>query len=1167
MIISDTAVKKSTSVVVLTLLVIIFGTYCYRVLPRESDPDITIPNVFVSTAYRGVSPSDMETAVTIEIENKLKGLDGLKKIQSVSSEGLSSINIEFVTGTDIDQALQDVKDKVDESLGELPTDLDNDPYVFEVNFSEMPIVVFSISGTCGLPCLKRIADDLEDDIEAVTGVLGVDVTGGLEREIRVEVFPEKLAYYGLTILTLQGAVGAENQNNSGGAIRLGKGRFQLKIPGEFKTPEEIYGLVLGTHQGEPVYLKDVATVVDGFKEEMSRSRLDGRSAVNLAVKKRSGENIIAISEQVDKIIAQRALTWPVGTEITKVMDKTKDIKSMVADLENNIFTGLLLVLVVIFLAMGIRNALLVSLAIPLSMLLSFTVLHFMGITLNMVVLFSLTLALGMLVDNAIVIVENIYRFIEQGASPMDAAMKATAEVAWPVIGSTATTLAAFSPMLFWPGIMGEFMGYLPLTLIITLTSSLFVALVINPAMASLLMKPKSKPGKDHSSHKDFSSHKDLSSDNDNLPHVVEGPQLLSSVVTGGGVVNAAIQGNGSPSVDEISNSGEAPVEIKGVVMVAYTRILSLALEMPLTVMAISVTVLILMLQAWLLVVGLEKPVEFFPEIAPKGIYVNVETPEGADLDYVDGIIKRVEEALTASSASPFSTTPGRGSGAARPLLSGIAYQSSEAGVKERASDGAHRYNDLKNIETVYTRSTIAADGGSAFSANTPNHVGIRFLDLTEQWRSTHESVDDIRERVKDIPGGKITLAMEEEGPPTGAPINIEISGEDFSVLGDIAKKVKMILADLPHVHDVRDDFVEGIPSVEVTVDRQKAALFGLSTDGIGFALKSAYNGLEVSSYREGSDDYDITVQLGEADREVVDVLHELMLPTPSGYMVPLSTLADVRFTGSIGDITRINSERVVTVKANVDEAKVPGAVMREQADALLQTFDLPPGYKMKFTGEFEFQQESQDFLSKAFLVALLLIFLILVSMFNSIAQPFIIMTSVMLSLGGVFLGLAIFKSSFGIIMTGVGVISLAGVVVNNAIVLIDYINKLRERGFALKASVVLAGATRLRPVLLTAVTTILGLVPMVTGISYDFHTWSISWVSESSQWWRSMAVVVIFGLIVATFLTLVVVPTLYYLLERMGAMRQRMVHRIRKIYWRPYPWLSGEPVPDETLRH
>ncbi len=490
MIISDTAVKSSITVVVLAALILIFGVYCYLDLPRESDPDITIPNVFISTNYRGVSSSDMETAVTVEIEKKLKGLDGLKKIQSVSSEGNSSINVEFVTGTDIDQALQDVKDKVDEAMGELPTDLDEDPSVFEVNFSEMPIVVFSLSGTCGLPCLKKIADDLEDDIEAIAGVLEVDVTGGVEREIRVEVSPEKLGYYGLTFNALEKVVQSENKNTSGGTIRLGSGRFLLRVPGEFSTPEEIFWLVVGTHQGQSVYLKDVAQVVDSFKEETSRARLDGREAVNITVKKRSGENIIAISKEIDRLIEQRKATWPRGTEITKVMDKAKDIDIMVADLENNILSGLVLVLVVIFFAMGLRNAILVSLAIPFSMLLSFTVLYVMGITLNMVVLFSLTLALGMLVDNAIVIVENIHRFMEQGASRVEAAMKATSEVAYPVIASTLTTVAAFAPMLFWPGIMGEFMSYLPLTLIVTLSASLFVALVINPALASLFMKEK-----------------------------------------------------------------------------------------------------------------------------------------------------------------------------------------------------------------------------------------------------------------------------------------------------------------------------------------------------------------------------------------------------------------------------------------------------------------------------------------------------------------------------------------------------------------------------------------------------------------------------------------------------------------------------------------------------
>lgn len=1105
MIVSNTAVKKSTTVLVLAVMLTIFGVYSYKVLPRESDPDITIPNVFISTTYRGVSSADIETAVTIEIEKKIKGLDGLKKIQSVSSEGLSSINIEFITGTDIDKALQDVKDKVDEAMGDLPSDLEDDPSVFEVNLSEMPIVVFSLSGTCGLPCLKDIADDLQDEIEAVKGVLEVEVTGGLEREIRVEVFPEKLAHYGLSIGDFQSKVQSENQNTSGGSIQLGNGRFQLRVPGEFKSPEEIYGLVLGLHNGSPVYLKDVAQVVDGFKEEASRSRLDGRSAINIAVKKRTGENIISITDAVDKIIEDEKLDWPQHTEITKILDKSLDIQNMVADLENNILSGLALVLIVIFFAMGIRNALLVSAAIPFSMMLTFTALYIMGITLNMVVLFSLTLALGMLVDNAIVIVENIYRFMEQGASRYEAAMKATSEVAYPVIGSTLTTVAAFSPMLFWPGIMGEFMSYLPLTLIITLASSLFVALVINPALASIFMKVKTP-------------------------------------------IDAE-----KKSMSEISAAVEKPAEIKGLLLTRYSKVLNQALDMPFTVIATAVFILILLFQVWLLTVGLTKPVEFFPEIDPKGIYVNVDVPEGAELDYKDKIIQRIELAL-----SGFNSAAG-GNNQTKKVSSSEALSHKEH--TNVLGEKHYGPSNIENIKNIYTKSVLASGGASSFSSNTPNHVGIRFIDLPERKRSTHKDIDEIRERIQDIPGGKLTIAKEEEGPPTGAAINIEVSGDNFLILGEIAKQIREIAVKIPHVKDVRDDFVEGIPSVLVEVDKQKAALFGLTTDMIGFSLKSAYNGLEVSSFREGDDDFDITVQLRESDRKVVDILHELMLPTPTGDTVPLSTLATVTFSGALGDINRINNERVVTIKANVDEDKIPGPVARAQAEELLKDVALPSGYKITFTGENEFQKESSDFLSKAFMVALLLIFLILVAMFNSVIQPFIIMTSVILSLGGAFLGLALFKSPFGIIMTGVGVISLAGVVVNNAIVLIDYTNKLRERGYALRDAVVSAGATRLRPVLLTAVTTILGLIPMVTGISFDFHSWTISWVSESSQWWQSMAVVVIFGLVIATFLTLVVVPTLYYLMERMTDIRKRAFDKVREIYWRPYALLAGEPLP------
>ncbi|MDH3330408.1 MAG: efflux RND transporter permease subunit [Desulfobulbaceae bacterium] len=934
------------------------------------------------------------------------------------------------------------------------------------------------------------------------GVLEVDVTGGLEREIRVEVFPEKLAYYGLTINSFEQVLLSENKNTSGGSIRLGAGRFLLRVPGEFESPDEIYGLVLGVHNGEPVYLKDVAQVVDSFKEETSRSRLDGREAVNIAVKKRSGENIIAITQEVDKIIGKSSSSWPFGTEITKVMDKAKDIRNMVADLENNILSGLVLVVLVIFFAMGLRNAILVSLAIPFSMLLSFTVLYIMDITLNMVVLFSLTLALGMLVDNAIVIIENIYRFMEQGASRVEAAMKATSEVAYPVIGSTLTTLAAFSPMLFWPGIMGEFMSYLPLTLIVTLSSSLFVAMVINPALASLFIKIKKTPA------------------------------------------------DTETSSDATVVSIEQPVKIQGVILTQYSRLLAFSLKYPFVSIGFAVSLMILMVQGWLLVVGLEKPVEFFPEIDPKGMYINLDAPEGADLDYIDRIMQRIEMAV-ADKRRTHDTAEGHTWEEYRQTLT----------PKPHTTPAGSEYkgpSDMPNITNIYMKGVVTAGPGSAFDPNAPNHIGVRFLDLEERRRSTHDTVEDIRDRIQDIAGGKITIAMQEEGPPTGSPINIEISGDNFTVLGEIARNIKNIVAQIPHVKDVRDDFNEGTPSVQVIVDRQKAALFGLSTDMIGFALKTAYNGLDVSSYREGNEDYDITVQLKESDRKVIDVLHELMIPAPSGEQVPLSTLAEIKFAGSIGDIVRINNERVVTVKANVDEMKVPGPVARAQAEKILQNIPLPPGYGIKFTGEFEFQQESEDFLSKAFIIALLLIFLILVSMFNSVGQPFIIMTSVILSLGGAFLGLMLFRQPFGIIMTGVGVISLAGVVVNNAIVLLDYTNKLMERGFALQEAVISAGATRLRPVILTAITTILGLIPMVTGISYDFHNMAISWVSESSQWWRSMAVVVIFGLIVATFLTLVVVPTLYYLQKRFIEKTGLFGKWLHEKYWGFYDKLAGE---------
>lgn len=1104
--ITDIAVKKRTAVIVMVICICIAGIVSYYSMPRESAPDIPIPYVFVSTMYPGVAPLDIEQSITIPIEKKLKGLEGVKHITSSSVEGSSSIVIEFITGTDIDEVVTKTKDKVDMAKGELPSDLEDDPVVSEINISEMPILVLSMSGTVGLVRIKDLAEDLSDEIEAIPGVLEAEITGGLEREIRVEPDPQKLAYYGLSIVSLQSVIANENRNTSGGGIRMGDGRFQLRVPGEFQTPDEIYGLVVGTHDGSPVYLKDVAKVVDGYKEETGRSRLNGNPGVNIQIKKRTGENIIEIVDKVNEIIDRHSSQWPAGTEITKLMNEAKDVRMLVEDLENNIITGLILVIFVLFFAMGMRNAILVSVAIPFSMFLSFIVLYAMGITLNMVVLFSLTLALGMLVDNAIVIVENIFRYMEQGVPRIQAAVKATSEVAMPVAASTATTVAAFFPLVFWPGIMGGFMNYLPKTVIITLLSSLFVALVINPVMAAIFMK---------------------------LPLGSKAKEVASA--------------------EDVENAGEAPIEIKGPILKTYRNLLEGSLNNRLPVLIASFLIVGLLIMLWFVRVGLDKSVEFFPSIDPENVYVNIEMPEGADLEYSDRVAKQVELALCRG--ADYIPSPGE-----EPA---DCYNRVDESKRHTMRSGREITGilDMSDVQYIYSRAVSVQAGMSLFEENSPNRIGVQLHELKERNKSSSENIEIIRERIKNVVGGEITLAEEEDGPPTGGAINIEISGDNTTILGNIAEQVSDVLEKMPYVYDVRDDYVAGSPTVKVNIDRQKASMLGLSTNTIGFVLKIAYNGLKISTFREDNDDYDITIQLGEEERKKTDILRELLIPTNQG-LIPLSTIAKFEVTGGLGQINRKDEERVVTVKANVDEDVVTGADIRREAEKYLARFDLPPGYNIKFTGEEDMQKEAEDFLSQAFAISLFLVVIILVALFNSISQVTIIVISVVLSLGGVFLGLTIMNFPFGIIMTGVGVISLVGVVVNNAIVLIDYTNRLIERGMAVRDAIIAAGCTRLRPVLLTAITTILGLLPMVTGISYDFHIMEISWLSESSQWWSSMAIAVIFGLAIATILTLVVVPVLYSLMYTSGLAYERNMKRIKKAYWAPFYRLTGTRPED-----
>ncbi|MHC4884190.1 MAG: efflux RND transporter permease subunit [Planctomycetota bacterium] len=1110
MLISDTAVKQRTTVFVLTLLILIAGLFSYLTMPREAAPEIIIPFVFVDTNYRGVSPEDIENSITKEIEEKLKGLKNVKKIRSTSSEGKSSISIEFVTGTDIDNAIQKVKDKVDEAKPELPSDLDDEPSVYEKNFSEEPILVLGLSGTCGGRTLRQMAEKLEEAIEGVPGILGVDVSGGDEREIQVEIDPDRMILYGVPFAQLEAVIRGENANVSGGSISTRESRLQLRIEGEFESTRQAEEIVVMTQRdGSPVYLRDIARVKDHIKEATSLSRLNGRNSVNLLVRKRSGANILHLVEAVNAVIDATRPSWPAGTTLTRLDDRSKQIKEMVSDLENNIISGLILVVAVVCLAMGLRNALLVSLSIPLSMLMGFMILKALGITLNMVVLFSLTLSLGMLVDNAIVIIENIYRYMQQGTPRLQAAMKATSEVAFPIIGSGLTTIAAFFPLLWWDGVMGGFMVYLPRTVITVLGSCLFVALVINPAMAAVLMQTGANGEDPNGTDDDRNEH-------DESEH---------AMLTGGGPIIEAYRkilrfalGTSIPKADEV----EAHTRTERMLRHLYP------LGPRIAVLILAGLCFLLFGLFWSYQSG---KVELFPDLEPDRAIVSMDIPEGSDLAAVDEVAREIERKVYTEGATDYPSAL------------------KTYGHKNRHGTPYQGPSDIMGIESAYTNLNVV--GGT-------NQVTFKFIDMPDRVRSSEIAKEMITQRIADVAGAHIIVKKPEGGPPTGAPITVELIGEDLPTLGQIAREVRRRVAKVPFTTNIQDDYSEGSPTLLLRLNRKRTALLGLNSNAVGFAIRSAINGIEISTYRDGDEDYDIVMRLDDSERHSPEILKRLLLPTTQG-VIPLSTIATIKYVGGLGAIKRVDHNRVVTVTADIQAGKTTGDEALKQTIALMQgkgggfePLEMPVGYRYRFAGENEESEKASAFLSWALMVALGLIFLILVSQFNSVIFPFIILSSVVLSLGGVFLGMGVHAMPFGIIMTGVGVISLAGVVVNNAIVLIDYTILLRDQGMERDQAIIAAGATRLRPVLLTAVTTVLSLIPMITGTSIDFHPlFNLDWPaivsgSESSQWWKSMAVAVAWGLVVATALTLVVVPVLFSLLDDLNHLAMRAFRKTCK---------------------
>ncbi len=1085
------AVRNPTSVLVLITIIIVMGLSSYARIPKEATPEITIPNILVSTIYPGASPDDIESLVTQPLEKELATIDDIKVLTSSSVESASSVNVEFIAGTDMDEALRNVREKVDLARTELPDEAE-EPRVIEINMSDFPIMQVNIAGDYSQVRLKEIAEDLQDELEGIPQVLDVNLSGGLEREVQVNVDLPRLKYYNLAFSDVVFAIISENVTIPGGAIDVGHLKYLVRIPGEFTNTELIKDIVVSTTDDRLVYVRDVAEVDFGFKERSSFARMNGSPVVTLSVSKRAGENIIETAELVKAEIEKLRPEFPQGTLVTITGDQSVYIEDMVSNLENNIISGLILVVTVLLFFLGLRTALFVGVAIPLSMLLSFIIMDIAGMTMNMIVLFSLILALGMLVDNAIVIVENIYRYVEEGFDRVTAAKKASGEVAVPVIAATATTLAAFLPLAFWPGIVGEFMAYLPLTLIITLSSSLFVALVINPTLCSLFMSvPGSQRGR-------------MTRGARGLILVVIG-LILFAVSTSNLLTGVLFVATGAIlwllyRVIFLPGGTFFLERALPRILRFYERQLNAALNHRWVTIILTILVFITAITMYRI---FNSGSEFFPEdIPPDNLFVQLEAPVGTRVDFTDYLVHQVE--------SEVSNLVGRA--------------------------------DFESVVATVGSVQGGFIGGSSENMAT---VAISIIDFEDREFDAFATLEEMRSRVgQGLAGAELSVEVEEMGPPTGLPVTIEIAGPDAATLAILGDKVVEILENSPvgpKLDGLESDLAEGRPELVVNVDRERAALFGLNTNQIGFEIRSAINGVEASTFRDGEDEYDVIVRLAKEYRDNLDALSDLTV-MEDGQAIPLSSVATWEVAEGYSGINRKDQERMVVVSSQVRSGYQSTAVLVE-VQQLLEPFteSLPAGYSIAYAGENQDQQEAQEFLSQAFLIALFLISFILISQFNSVTKPFLILTNIVLSLVGVLLGLIIFQMPFGVIMTGVGIISLTGIVVNNGIVLIDYVDILRTRdGLERREALIKGGMTRFRPVILTAITTVLGLIPLAVGLNFDFFGLysalrpDIFWGGSQAAMWGPMALAVIAGLTFATFLTLILTPVMYSLVDDFG---------------------------------
>ncbi|HEX5112044.1 MAG TPA: efflux RND transporter permease subunit [Saprospiraceae bacterium] len=1096
------SIDNRATIFVLTILITLAGLMSYLSIPKEQFPDVTVPQIFVTTIYPGASPSDMEQLVTKPIEKQLKGLTGVKKITSSSVQDFSNIIVEFNTDLDVKDCKQKVKDGVDKAKRDLPTDLLEDPTITEFDISEIPIMNVNLSGDFSLDQLKDYAERTQDKIEELRQITRVDIIGALEKEVQVNVDKYKLTAARLTFRDIENALAYENMTISAGNVDIGGMTRSVSIRGDFKNVDEIGNIIVQSQSGAQMKLNEVAEVKMGHKDQESFSRLNSRNVISLNVIKRTGENLIEASDQIKQIVADlKANEFPPNLEMSITGDQSRATRVTLHDLINTIIIGFILVTLILMFFMGLTDAIFVALSVPLSMCLAFMILPFLGYTLNVIVLFAFLLALGIVVDDAIVVIENTHRIYNEDKSLtiVQAAKKAAGEVFLPVLSGTLTTLAPFFPLVFWKGIFGKFLHYLPVTVIITLSASLLVAYVINPIFAVRFMGDPKREGKELS------------------PVKKKRRRILTIVLLV--LVTLFFYSSGNPGMANfvifcivfgllyrfVFSKAVKWFQVNGwpAIQNGYAKFLSFTLKHPWK-MLIGMT--ILLFASCGITLTRQNNIVLFPKAEPNFIFVYLTMPVGTDVDVTDS--------LTAVLEGRVMEVLGPNNPIVESVISNVAL-----GASEDQFDRAANSNKGK--------------------------VGIAFVEFSNRHGvSTKKLMDEIRTATQGlIPGGEIVVDQESGGPPTPKPISVEIIGDDFDQLTTVSRKVKRYLDSLsiPGVEELRSDLIVSKPEINIQIDRDRANRVGISTAQIGNEFRTAILGKEATKYKDGEDEISIDVRLKEEQRSNINSVENLNITyrdMNSGSLrsIPMAALADVKYTNTYGGIRRKDLERMVTISSNITAAYQPKQTQVVNAvKEALAGYPQTEGVRVGFAGEDAEMIDAISFLGRSLVISVFIILIILMIQFNSMGKVIIIMTEVVFSIIGVLLGMAMFNMDFSVIMMGMGIVALAGIVVRNGILLVEFTDKLRYEGHELVQSIIEAGRIRMTPVLLTATAAILGLIPLAIGFNIDFGSLlstgdpKIYLGGDSVVFWGPLSWTIIFGLGFATFITLIILPVMYLL--------------------------------------